>query len=614
MATKVALSKLQQSIVDFDDGALLVVAGPGSGKTRVLTERVRRLLSEGGGRFRVLALTFTNKAANEMKSRLTEFRDIDRRAFIGTLHSFCTEVLGSRGKAIGLEELPVIFESADDRRQVLRQSAMEDPELRQRLSRLIDTKAQRKLLDEWLEMIRDHKSSLTLAEAVEDDDERHIYETYDAALRGSNAIDFDDILLLAYQLLEEHPKIADFYRRQFKYICIDEAQDLNEAQYGLLCALCGDSYRNVMLVGDPKQAIFVFNGASPRYLERFGRDFDAKRVELNENYRCSQQVVKAAQALDPNYDVGVQMSLKGDVILIAGNDEADEARQVADVLSGLFKNGHKDIEGPIKPEQCAILARTRYALSDVETDIKSRNWPYYRYLSSQHESESDCVTDFELCMRLVANPSDRLHARMLAQRWSLSNWESNGKVSVRDINMDELGSEEQAVLNAIRALGADPGNVNFTKALDQLDQYANSVQRLNERAQIMEDVKSWRRHWDHYVRAQRGGEHGLQSFLTQVALGSTQQPALDGIGLLTVHSAKGLEFDIVCVMGLADGVFPDYRASGSALAEERRNAFVAVTRSRRVLILSYPKRRRMPWGDIRPQQASEYFEEVREAF
>lgn len=614
MATKVTLSKLQQSIVDHDDGALLVVAGPGSGKTRVLTERVRRLLSQGEGRFRVLALTFTNKAANEMKARLAEFRDIDRRAFIGTLHSFCTEVLGSRGKAIGLEELPVIFEQTDDRRQVLRQAAMEDSELRQRLTRLPDAKAQKKLLDEWLEMIRDYKSNLTLAESVQDDEDRYIYEMYDAALRGSNAIDFDDILLLTYQLLEEHPKIADFYRRQFRYICIDEAQDLNEAQYGILCALCGDAYRNVMLVGDPKQAIFVFNGASPRYLERFHQDFNARKVELNENYRCSQQVVKAAQALDPNYDVGVQMSLKGDVILLTGADEADEAQQVANVLSGLFNNGHKDIEGPIKLEQCAILARTRYALSDIEDEIRERDWQYYRYLSSQHESESDCVVDFELCMRLVANPSDLLHSRMLAQRWNLSEWVGNGKMSVLEIKVDELDVEQQAVLGAIRALGTDPGNVNFTKALDQLDQHASQVKRQHDRALIMQDVKTWRRHWDHYVRAQRGGEHGLQSFLTQVALGSTQQPALDGIGLLTVHSAKGLEFDVVCVMGLADGVFPDYRASGPALAEERRNAFVAVTRSRRVLILSYPKKRRMPWGDVWQQQPSVYFQEIQNVY
>ena len=233
----VRLTPIQQQVVAHGEGAILIVAGPGSGKTRVLTERIRRLLDDKTLHFRVLALTFTNKAANEMVERLDDVPDIRQRAFIGTLHSFCMEVLANRGKPIGVDGLPNIFEAFDDRRGVLASAVRSDPRLAAVLKGAGDGKEQQKMLSRWLERISELKNSLILPSLVEDEDERSLYELYDAELRASAALDYDDLLLLTYRLFEERPKIADFYRRQYKYICVDEAQDRSEERrVGKECA------------------------------------------------------------------------------------------------------------------------------------------------------------------------------------------------------------------------------------------------------------------------------------------------------------------------------------------------------------------------------------------
>ena len=613
---KIRLSETQQKIVQHGEGALLVVAGPGSGKTRVLTERIRRLLSESEGHFRILALTFTNKAANEMKVRLEEFPDINQRAFIGTLHSFCMEVLANRGKPVGIENLPHIFESYQDRKQALSQAVMEDPELKHELKKSGDAKEQEKLLERWLKMIGTAKNNLLLPEMLEDDIGRKIYEAYNEGLRASDAVDYDDLLLLTYRLFTERPKIADFYRRQYRYICIDEAQDLNEAQYQIIRALCGSEYRNVMMVGDPKQAIFVWNGAHPKYLDLFERDFGAKKICMNENFRSSQAVVKAAKALSPEYEVEGQLPIAGDLKLIVGRDEKEEAVLVLEYLNKLNTKGHEDIEGPVKLERCALLGRNRFVFSAIEGELTVRQWPYYKQLSTQHESESDLLKDFELCLRLLSNPHDRLHLGLLLKRWGV-----NGEViSFKDFNsrLELLGAlkryavdeNHKAALEAVEAMEWTEQDFKFLKAMSSLEALAENSASQEERALILEDTQVWRKHWDFFLRSESGGQHNLSSFLGQVALGATQQPRQDGLALLTVHSAKGLEFDVVVVMGMAEGIFPDYRARGTALEEEKRNAFVAVTRSKRLLCFSYSQARVMPWGEMWQQQPSRYLKEI----
>ena len=218
------------------------------------------------------------------------------------------EVLSNRGKAVGVERLPNIFESYQDRNRSYCKPRWKPP-LSQIFLGYSDKNSRDKLLNEWLEMIGSAKNQLMLPEMMENDTETRIYGAYNDCLHALNVLDFDDLLLLTYRLFQERPKIADFYRRQYRYICIDEAQDLNEAQYQVLKALCGSEHRNVVMVGDPKQAIFVWNGANPKYLDLFERDFGARNISLNENFRSSRVVVKAAKALIPEYEIDGQPAL-----------------------------------------------------------------------------------------------------------------------------------------------------------------------------------------------------------------------------------------------------------------------------------------------------------------
>jgi len=610
------LSKKQQTIVNHGDGALLVEAGPGSGKTRVLTERIRRLINESEGHFRVLALTFTNKAANEMKERLEEYQEIHTRAFIGTLHSFCAEVLASRGKPVGVDGIPNLFENFQDRKQVLQQAMMDDPELKHLLLSRGGPKEQNKALFEWLESISTAKTDLKLPELLDDTLLAQIYKAYDNGLRISNAVDYDDLLFLTYRLFTERPKIAAFYRRLYRYICVDEAQDLNEAQYQVIKTLCGDSFNNVMLVGDPKQAIFQWNGANPTYLKLFASDFEAKVIELNENYRSSKTVVETANLLNPDYEVENDHPIKGDIRLLVGKDEADEADLVLEYLSSLLDTGHDDIEGDITLERCAILGRNRYVFSAIEEKLLQEEWKYYKHLSTQHKSESDLLLDFELCLRLKANPRDRLHLETLLKRWSLQGSEilnstyNNSHELFEEIATKISSTDAREVLKAMSELGTDEQAIKFSLAVEVLETYANNMTNENERALITQDISEWKRAWDHFLRTEPGGNRRLSSFLGQIALGATQQPRQDGIALLTVHSAKGLEFDVIVVMGMMEGVFPDYRASGDSLDEEKRNFFVATTRSKRLLCYSYAQSRVMPWGSSKHQEPSRYLKEI----
>src|SRR5450830_1182119 len=208
----IRLSSQQATVVNHVDGALLVVAGPGSGKTRVLTERIRSLLTNVPGHFRVLALTFTNKAADEMRERLSDLGDARQRAFIGTLHSFCLEMLTERGKLVGVDGMPNIFEQFKDRKEILLNAIKEDPVLEDELNQEVDAKARGRRVDSWLQSISWIKAHPITCAVVDDELDRCVLEAYDSGLRASNAYDFDDLLLLVYRLLSGNPKLAEFYQ------------------------------------------------------------------------------------------------------------------------------------------------------------------------------------------------------------------------------------------------------------------------------------------------------------------------------------------------------------------------------------------------------------------
>jgi DNA helicase-2/ATP-dependent DNA helicase PcrA len=606
-AFKAQLSSQQLAAVTHVDGALLVVAGPGSGKTRVLTERIRHLLNNVPGHFRVLALTFTNKAADEMKERLTDLGKDRDRAFIGTLHGFCLEVLTERGKIIGIEGCPNIFEQTKDLREVIEKAIQEDSFLSERLGDIEDSKERNRQVNNWLSSISYVKSHPITCAVVDDEETQRVLDAYEAGMRACNAYDFDDLLLLTYKLLVDNPKLGDIYRRLYKFICVDEAQDMNEAQYALLTALCSDTHRNVMMVGDPRQSIYGFNKSSPEYMERFSDEFQAKRVELTANFRSSRAVVDFAQTLDPNYMVDQQLPIPGLVRLIKGANEEDEAKQIADELECLFRDGHLDVEGGVQPGKCAVLGRTRFALLAIEAELKARGIVFYKRLSANHENESEAVENFLIALRVLANPKDRLHLATLAKHWKVAERATSDDFSsnLRTMADNAHSSSAQAVAHAIAVVANNSSRLDLMPALATLEKHADTLDEA-ERLAIYEDVAVLRQEWDQFLRTATGFKN-LSTFISSKALGCTQKSHREGIGLLTVHSSKGLEFEVIFIAGMAEGTFPDYRAtSAKEKAEECRNAFVAVTRSKRLLYMSYPETRVMPWGGVRRQQASPF--------
>ncbi|MCC9600315.1 ATP-dependent helicase [Stieleria sp. JC731] len=617
----VRLSDPQREVVEHPGGPLLVLAGPGAGKTRVLTERIRWLLTSDTSHYRILAVTFTNKAANEMIERLDDVDQASERSFIGTLHSFCAEVLSNRGKSVGVDGTPHIYESLQDRRQLMREVVMQSPRMHQLLREAGDAKKQSKRIDDWLAAISDCKNRLLTPELIEEEDLSLLYLEYDAALRANEALDFDDLLLKTYQLLENRPAVANFFRRQYKYVFVDEAQDLNESQYRVLSALCGPSFQDILMVGDPDQAIFTWNGADPYYLDLFKQEFAATPIRLEENFRSSRSVVRAAQSINESYSVDGQLAIEGLARVTKCTDEEEEAEVVVDTIEDLLNDGHKDVEGELDLSRFAVIGRNRFVLSAIEEELLSRDIPFYKKVAStSYQSESDVVADFELALRVTSNSQDRLHLSSLAKRWGVQcdcneicfRAKEDGTEGI--VMIERMASQSEstsctAVVEALKQACKTDGRLRLSRGLQSLRSYSSSLEDAN-RALVCQDLDSWEEHWDVFVRANPPSAQSVSAFLSQLALGATQQPAGEGVALLTVHSAKGLEFDAVFVVSMVEGIFPDYRADDEAMEEEKRNAFVAITRSRRLLYLSWTQSRMMPWGDRKVQRISRFARSV----
>ena len=297
MTTTIELSEKQEKIVYAENGPIYVKASAGSGKTRVLTERVRYLLTKTNKK--VLALTFTNKAGEEIKERLNDISEIEKRVFVGTFHSFCQTMLENHGKLIGLVKMPHIFEDEIDRLELVGQAIKQTPSYAGKY-KTQNEKEKKEFRYRVLNFVSEMKRKLIadneLGKYTDDEDLVLVYQNYQDILHAQNAIDFDDLLLLAYSLLVNYLKTAALYRRSFFAICIDEAQDLNHAQYQFLLALTNGEFTNIMMVGDPNQSIYHFNGSSPDYMDKeFINDFKPVVVELNENFRSSKAVLSSAK-------------------------------------------------------------------------------------------------------------------------------------------------------------------------------------------------------------------------------------------------------------------------------------------------------------------------------
>lgn len=610
----IKLSSKQSAIVYAEDGPILVKASAGSGKTRVLTERISYLLAKT--QRKVLAITFTNKAAEEMKERLGSQPDISDKTFIGTFHGFCNYVLSNHGSSLGLFPMPHIFEEETDRTKLVEAAIAQTPSLNSTyLTR--DARSQGYFCRDALDFIsrtkRELLSETELSGRPSDKDLVLLYQTYQEMLSSQNAIDFDDLLLLTYRLFVERPKIASLYRRSYAYICVDEAQDLNYAQYSILKALTGNGEnRNILMVGDPNQSIYAFTGSSADFMNKhFIEDYQPIVFELNDNFRSSKAVLNAARSIIPDTSDIANTIMEGKFDTYEASDEEDEAmwilREINDLIS---MKQHHDIEGDICYEKIAILARNKYVFKQMDAALSQDSIPfYYKKSPGPLIFESESMKLFDMGLRVILNPQDNLHMMRLYELLE-TDFVSNQKgiEALTDIHDHVQLRHFTLVLEALTQLKEDGSN--FKSSMTQLRDEFITLTSISDdaKAMILHDITEIILHWYNY--AKKADVKNLNSFRNALALGQTHPLAQhNGITLSTVHTMKGQEFDIVFLMGMDDGTFPDYRAiqkGGIDMTQEKNNAYVAFTRAKRFLYVSWPNSRLMPWGDTKHRNKSRF--------
>ena len=608
------LSEKQELIVKHVDGPILVKAGPGSGKTRVIIERIKYLLKTKK-RGKILALTFSNMAAIEMQSRLENDPTVGEavsRVSMSKIHSFCLDVVQSRGYLIGLQSDISLFESENDRASIMRNLFLEEPELRSIYKRNSSPDA---FIAKMLSKISEQKRGLISPEScTEEAPFPVIYQKYNEALRLQNAMDFDDILFYAYQIFTENISVSNLYTSVYSHICIDEAQDLNNVQYRVIQALCGEKFSNIMMVGDENQSIYAFNGSSSKYMkDLFVADYGPTIYTLDENFRSAKEIIRFANSLTNNKENITTYHYEGELKITAYENEKEEACAVIKKIKSLLNKEHQEVEGVLQYDNFAVIARNRYVFNKIEEEFREANIPFYfKKSKSGIECETDYMIAFDLLLRLIMNPRDLFHWNSL--KMLVSGKESSDSFSkITSVEIEQLLSENKfSWLSSIPSMITNEHVLEFDKIIVFLKRNVSENLINEERYLLEKDIAEWQSHWNRYKKMVAREHRFLQSFRNSISLGKTQDSEGDsGVALLTAHMSKGLEFEVVFIVGLTEGTFPDYRAvreKGDAINQEKNNMYVAVTRAKRLCFLSYPKSKLMPWGDKAKQSASRFIE------
>lgn len=628
------LSQAQRQIVEAPiDGAIQVLASAGSGKTRVLTERIRYIL-EATKKEGIIALTFTNKAAEEMNIRLAHCEQIQDRAWIATTHSVAQRILEKYGHTIGLPTDLHIYDRDRDRMEVFLQSLRDDGIEVDKYLDISDSKelkSREKKLQTYMDIFSKIKRELLIESDIlaiyPNNNIWKKFQDYQQALLNSGGIDYDDILIYAHKILLSHEWIAKIYRSKYQHICVDEAQDLNKTQYEFIKVLCGDVIKSVLMVGDPNQMIYGFNGSSDRYLnEEFIHDFNPQQFELKENYRSTKAVIGAANKLRPNSQTEIEYALDGYVKIQDYDTEEAEANAVVDEIRKLLDlKSHAEIEGEISLNKMVVIARNRFVFHKLEATLKDKGTPYsLRKGERQLEPSTTFGKVMDCAIRIKLNPKDWVNGKKLCQVLDIAEpvkWDVD-VLSNMAAQVATKGERSALLAKLLLTIdGLDVENPNIPKFIKELDialksSVENEQSTLNDEIEeevrlSLEELNEFSCAWTKFKR--KGLGDSLTAFRNALALGQLSDHDIDGgLTLSTVHTMKGLEKDIVFLIGMCEGVFPDYRAKiAKELEEEEKNAFVAVTRARRWLYMSYPKHRMMPWGDIKHQAESRFIRLLR---
>jgi len=627
------LSAVQRDAVQHTDGPVLIFAGAGSGKTRVLTHRIAYLLGEKKVfPDRILAVTFTNKAASEMKARLERLvGDQARDLWVGTFHSICVRMLRRDGAKIGIARNFAIMDDADQRsivRDVLHDLDYDERQITPGAALDEISKAKNQLLTpaEY-----ETRATSFMAERI-----AKVYHEYDRRLRESNGLDFDDLIGQTIRLLETDGDVRTRYQNKFRYVLVDEYQDVNFAQYRL-CAILAQEHGNLTVVGDDDQSIYSWRGSDYKNILRFEEDFPgAKIFKLEENYRSTQTILNVANELVANNTTRSEKKLftnraEGETVTVYGAEtERAEARYAIEKIKEHVREGaaYRDF---------VVLYRTNAQSRVFEEGFLSEGIPYRVVGGTGFYARTE-IKDMMAYLRYIVNPSDAVAFRRIVN------------VPRRSIGQQTIAS----LVDAAVAAGVSVGQAIFDKELlrravpkkqKELERFADLIEQLSSRASSLsvsdllvavmeesgyirelqaEDTTDSRTRMENLqeligvareFEAQAAENAGsLDDFLANVALISdldTLDPDASFVTLMTMHAAKGLEFPIVFLSGLEDGVFPGNRAltDMNELEEERRLAYVALTRAMDRLYLSYAMRRTL-YGNTFAHPKSRFLDEM----
>ena len=612
------LNEQQVKAVKHQDGPCLVIAGAGSGKTRVLTSRIVSLVNNGVRPQNILAITFTNKASKEMRDRLYRYnlKDMDK-VFVGTFHQFGLKVLRENYDKCGLDKNFLILDS-DDVISIIKKIMKEhnyDPKqispsyIKNRISFIKN------------ELLSDKDISIYFSSNNEQL-ALDIYHEYQIYIRRNNSVDFDDLILLPTRLFQDNDEILDMYQEHFKYILIDEYQDTNEAQYQLT-KLLSSKYRNLFAVGDPDQSIYMFRGANYKNILNFERDYpDAKVYPLLINYRSTQNILSAANGVISHNierkekDLSSVLGIGEKIKLTSSYDEKHEITLVVEEINKLYNKGYdyKDM---------AIFYRTNAQSRIVEEGMLKANIPY-KVVGSYYFYQRKEIKNLLCYLRLIINPHDDVSLRRVINvpKRGIGDKYINDldeKARKQNISMFDAidDAKGQAFKEIILKLQKDSEILSLTELIDKVLDVSGMKAELeadesleNElRLDNLEEFKSITATFE-----EKTGSNDISDFLEEISLVADieeHKSEDNAVTLMTLHSAKGLEFKVVFIVGMEDGIFPHQNSftEPGGLEEERRLCYVGITRAKEKLYLSNA-RKRMLYGKENLTVPSRFLKEI----
>ena len=624
------LNREQRCAAETLDGPLLILAGAGSGKTRALTYRLANLIDHGIPAWNILALTFTNKAAKEMKHRVEELigSEAADESWISTFHSVCARMLRRDIEKIGYSRSFVIYDDDDQTRvlkEIYKQLNIDEQfiNMREVKARIGDAKNHMLSPDEWFDQSgRDYRSSFI----------HDIMTAYEKRMKTLNALDFDDLLLKTLEMLAEHPPVLDVYRRRFRYVMVDEYQDTNKAQYELIRLITAES-RNICVVGDDDQSIYGWRGADIRNILDFEKDYpDAKVIKLEQNYRSTSTILDAANQVIAHNEGRKDKKLwtergEGEKIqLYCASDEHDEAAWIAGKIAELKRNGNSYGND-------AVLYRTN-SQSRVLEEMLIRAGIPYKVFGGQKFYERKEIKDILAYLRVIVNPGDDISLSRIINVPKRAIGDTTVQALIdhataNDIPLfsalhsppSELGSRAKSsvgsfamLMTTLCAMKEEMDIVSFVDyVIEQTGLEEQYIRENSDEARgRLENIAEFRGTVQEY---QKGEDNPtLEGYLENVSLMTDlDREAEDAsyVTMMTLHSAKGLEFNHVFIPGMEENVFPSYRSvnEDDRLEEERRLMYVGITRAKRRLFLTRAETR-MLYNQFSHNPPSRFLKEI----